>query len=56
MGSPGDRVEVTADFSPSSTVMIATGSLITGIVREMINWPSFRLEMLASGCARRAAC
>jgi hypothetical protein len=25
----GDRVEVTADFTPSSTVMIATGSLIT---------------------------
>jgi hypothetical protein len=43
----GDRVEVTADFTPSSTLMIAAGSLITGIVREVITWPSFRLDTLA---------
>lgn len=43
----GDRVEVTADFTPSSTLMIATGSLITGIVREVVTWQSFGLEMLS---------
>ncbi|HEX6070896.1 MAG TPA: hypothetical protein VFZ18_13770 [Longimicrobiaceae bacterium] len=42
----GDRIEVTADFTPSASLMIATGTLITGIVREVMTWPSFRLEML----------
>ena len=42
----GDRIEVTADFTPSSPLMIAAGSLITGIVREVATWPSFRLQEL----------
>jgi len=37
----GDRIEVTADFTPSSTLMVAAGSLITGIVREVASWRSF---------------
>jgi hypothetical protein len=41
-----DRIEVTADFTPSSTLMIAAGSLITGIVREVATWPTFRLTEL----------
>jgi hypothetical protein len=36
----GDRIEVTADFTPSSTLMVAAGSLITGIVREVAGWRS----------------
>ena len=36
----GDRIEVTADFTPSSTLMVAAGSLITGIVREVAAWRS----------------
>ncbi|HEU4455203.1 MAG TPA: hypothetical protein VFR81_19220 [Longimicrobium sp.] len=42
----GDRIEITADFTPSASLMIATGTLITGIVREVMTWPSFELEML----------
>src|SRR5690606_10080716 len=43
----GDRIEVTADFTPSAELMIATGTLITGIVREVMSWPSYDLDMLA---------
>jgi hypothetical protein len=42
----GDRIEVTADFTPSASLMIATGTLITGIVREVMTWKSFELETL----------
>lgn len=42
----GDRIEITADFTPSSSLMIATATLITGIVRRVMTWPSFDLDML----------
>jgi hypothetical protein len=42
----GDRIEITVDFTPSSSLMIATGTLITGIVREVMRWPSFELQAL----------
>ena len=42
----GDRIEVTVDFTPSAELMIATGTLITGIVREVMTWPSFELSEL----------
>jgi hypothetical protein len=42
----GDRIEVTVDFTPSASLMIATGTLIVGIVREVMSWPSFELDML----------
>jgi hypothetical protein len=44
----GDRVEVTVDFTPSSSLMIATATLITGIVREVMRWPSFEIDALES--------
>lgn len=43
-----DRIEVTADFTPSSTLMVAAGSLITGIVRDVASWPSFDIAQLAA--------
>jgi hypothetical protein len=43
----GDRIEVTVDFTPSAELMIATGTLITGIVRAVMSWPSFELSELA---------
>jgi hypothetical protein len=43
----GDRIEVTADFTPSSALMVAAGSLITGIVREVAAWRSFAPEAVA---------
>ena len=42
----GDRIEITADFTPSASLMIATATLIVGVVREVMTWPSFELEML----------
>lgn len=42
----GDRVEVTVDFTPSPALMVATGSVITGIVREVMTWDSFTLDEL----------
>src|SRR5687768_67999 len=43
----GDRIEVTADFTPSSTLMVAAGSLITGIIREVATWRSVGLGALS---------
>ena len=42
----GERIEVTVDFTPSAALMIATGTLVTGIVREVMSWPSFELDQL----------
>jgi hypothetical protein len=42
----GDRIEITCDFTPSAELMIATGTLITGIVRDVMTWPSFELSEL----------
>jgi hypothetical protein len=44
----GDRIEVTADFTPSAELMIATATLITGVVREVMRWESFELSELES--------
>src|SRR5207253_8726104 len=41
-----NRIEVTADFTPDAPLMVAAGSLITGIVREVATWPSFALAEL----------
>src|SRR5687767_442458 len=43
----GDRIEVTADFTPSSSLMIAAATVITGIIREASTWPDYTLEALA---------
>jgi hypothetical protein len=42
----GDRIEITVDFTPSASLMIATGTLIVGIVREVMGWESYGLDML----------
>ncbi len=42
----GDRIEITADFTPDPTMMVAAGSLIAGIIREMATWPSFDISSL----------
>ena len=44
----GNRVEVTADFTPDAALMAATATLIVGIVREVMSWPSYSLELLAT--------
>lgn len=42
----GNRIEITVDFTPSAALMIATGTLITGIMRAVMAWPSFDLVAL----------
>lgn len=43
-----DRIEITLDFTPDPGLMAATTALIVGIVRDVIAWPSYRLEELAA--------
>src|SRR6188508_1283479 len=42
----GNRLEVTADFTPDPGLMIATASLVVGIVRAVLEWPSYELSEL----------
>ena len=42
----GERIEITVDFTPDPTLMIAAASLIAGVVRAVMEWPSYDLSML----------
>jgi len=42
----GGRIEVTVDFTPDPGLMVATATLIVGIVRAVMEWPSYALSML----------
>jgi hypothetical protein len=42
----GGRIEVTADFTPDPGLMIAAATLIVGIVREVMSWPTYELSIL----------
>ncbi|HUR83661.1 MAG TPA: hypothetical protein VM733_23100 [Thermoanaerobaculia bacterium] len=41
-----DRIEITLDFTPDPGMMAATAALIIGVVRDVIFWPSYRVEEL----------
>lgn len=43
----GDRVEVTADFTPDPELMIAAATLIVSAIRAVMAWPSYELDALA---------
>jgi hypothetical protein len=42
----GNRIEVTSDFTPDPGLMIATASMVVGIVRAVTSWPSYELSAL----------
>jgi hypothetical protein len=42
----GERIEITSDFTPDPGLNIATATLILGIVREVMSWPSYSLSLL----------
>jgi hypothetical protein len=42
----GARIEITVDFTPDPGLMIAAATLVVGIVREVMTWPSYELSML----------
>ena len=44
----GNRIEITADFTPDAALMAATATLIVGVVRAVMQWPSYELNELAS--------
>lgn len=44
----GNRIEVTADFTPDAALMAATATLVVGIVREVMTWPRYDLRQLAT--------
>jgi hypothetical protein len=44
----GSRIEVTVDFTPDPGLMIAAATLIVGVVREVMTWPSYDLSVLHS--------
>jgi hypothetical protein len=42
----GNRIEITADFTPDAALMIATATLVVGVVRDVMRWRSYDLAML----------
>lgn len=42
----GDRIEITADFTPDPERMVASASAIVGIVRAVTAWPAYTLSAL----------
>ena len=42
------RIEVTADFTPSASLMIAAATVVVGITRQVMRWDSYELEELAT--------
>lgn len=43
----GDRIEITSDFTPDPSLMIAAATLIVAVVREVMTWPSYELAELS---------
>jgi hypothetical protein len=41
-----NRVEVTADFTPDASLMIATATVVVAVIREVMRWPSFGTDQL----------
>jgi hypothetical protein len=41
-----NRIEVTVDFTPDPGLMVATATLIVGIVREVMSWATYDLSLL----------
>ena len=42
----GNRIEITADFTPDPSLMVAAAALVVGIVREVMSWPSYAISLL----------
>ncbi len=42
----GNRIEITADFTPDAALMAATVTFIVAVVREVMTWSSYDLDQL----------
>lgn len=43
----GNRVEITADFTPDAALMIAAATMVIGVTRAVMRWPTYELAALA---------
>ncbi len=43
-----DRIEITSDFTPSPSLMIAAATVIVAVVREVMTWPGYERAALAA--------
>lgn len=50
-----ERIEITLDFTPDPGLMAATVALLVGVVRDVIEWPSYRLDELETRSIPRLA-
>lgn len=41
-----NRIEITADFTPDPSLLVATATLIVAVVREVMTWPGYELDQL----------
>ena len=41
-----ERIEITFDFTPDPGLLAATTALIVGIIRDVMTWPSYRVDEL----------
>jgi hypothetical protein len=48
----GNRIEVTADFTPDAALMIAVATLVVATVRDVMRWPRYELPVLDDGARR----
>jgi hypothetical protein len=51
----GNRIEVTVDFTPDPTLMLATCAFIAGAVETVLRWEDFGLRHLEQHCVPRMA-
>ena len=42
----GERIEITVDFTPDPGLMIAAATMVVGIVRDIMTWPTYELSEL----------
>jgi hypothetical protein len=42
----GNRIEITADFTPDPALMVAAATVIVALVRDVMRWPSYDIREL----------
>lgn len=42
----GNRIEITADFTPDAALMIAAATFVIGVARAVMEWPAYDLDAL----------
>jgi hypothetical protein len=45
----GNRIEITADFTPDAALMIATATFVVGVACDVMSWPNYDLSIVTRG-------